>query len=70
MNTDTLINLARRHAVEDKTGGSARFCLAEAVEQHAAGNYSGARRWAMKSLAHSVGVLHADYQKAERGVAA
>ena len=52
--------LARRNINEDS---SARFCLAQAVKLNDEGALDSAKMWAVKSLAYSVGVFHADYKK-------
>ena len=63
MHTTNLLAVARKHvyATDDS---SARFCLANAVQQYDNGAYDAARMWALKSLRYSVGVFHADYKKA------
>ena len=65
MTTDKMIRLARQHR-DEGSSPSARACLADAVEQNDAGNDTAARMWALKSLAHSLDVFSADYQKAAR----
>ena len=65
MQTQVLIVLARKHC-DEGSAPSARACLADAVGQNDAGNDAGARMWAIKSLAHSLGVFHPEYKRAAR----
>ena len=66
METVKVIVLARKHVGNGAAmESSARLCLQDAVELHAAGNYDAAKARALKSLAYSVGVFHADYRRAE-----
>lgn len=60
MNTNEVIILARKNATND----SARLCLSDAVELQAAGKLDDAKRRALDSLKHSVGVFHADFKRA------
>jgi hypothetical protein len=55
-------NLGNGAAMES----SARLCLADAVSLKDKGDFEYARQRAIKCLAYSVGVFHADYQKAAR----
>ena len=56
------IRRARRHVADNpQTEASARLCLADAVSCYDGGDFDGAKRRAMKSLAYSVGVGHRDY---------
>jgi hypothetical protein len=65
MNSQTAINLARKHVGNGAAmESSARLCLSDAVELHDKGEFNYAKTRAVKSLAYSVGVFHADYQKA------
>lgn len=57
------IALARQHLERAHQPRSARFCLAEAVDQLERGNKEAASMWAAKSLAYSVGVFSPDYQR-------
>ena len=67
MNTRGAINLARKHVGNGATmESSARSCLADANRQYEAGDYVSAGVWALRSLAYSVGVLHADYKRVSR----
>lgn len=59
--TTSILTIAATHAAANS---SAEFCLRDAREQVAAGNDEAARRWALRSLSHSVGMFHADYQRA------
>lgn len=63
-NTAALLALARKHL----NGSSARACMADAVAAQDKGDLALAERWALRSLAHSVGILHADYARAFRQV--
>lgn len=62
MNTNEAIILARKNATND----SARLCLTDAVNLQAAGKLEDAKRRALDSLKHSVGVFHADYRRAAK----
>jgi hypothetical protein len=64
MTTEQVLILARKHLGQGTMESSARLCLADAVTQRDAGDLDAARRWAIKSLAYSVGIFHADYQRA------
>lgn len=63
MTTDKILALARKHLTEN-SNGSDRFCMYEAVEAMNRGDLTAAKMWAVKSLAHSVGVFHPDYKRA------
>lgn len=65
MNTDKVIILARKH-LGGTMESSARLCLSDAIELVNAGDLAGAKVRALKSLAYSVGILHADYIKAAK----
>ena len=58
------IILARKHigngALMDS---SARVCLNDALRAVEREDYKAAKMWALSSLAYSVGIFHADYQK-------
>jgi hypothetical protein len=58
------IILARKHigngALMDS---SARVCLNDALRAVEREDYRAAKMWAVNSLAYSVGIFHADYQK-------
>jgi hypothetical protein len=45
---------------------SARLCLTDAIELQAEGKLDDAKARALKSLAYSVGVFHADYKRAAK----
>jgi hypothetical protein len=64
MNTQNIIILARKHLGTGVMDSSARLCLADAITLADAGDYTYARARALKSLAYSVGMFHADYRKA------
>ena len=65
MNTDKVIVLARKQIRWDTDGNSsARLCLADAVHLQAEGRLDDAKRRALDSLKHSVGIFHADYRRA------
>lgn len=66
MNTQTIINLARKHvfANQAQDASSAYLCLADAIAQSNAGDLANAKARAIKSLAYSVGVFHPDYKRA------
>lgn len=65
MNTDKVIILARKHVGNGAAmESSARLCLADAVSLQAEGQLDYAKARAIKSLAYSVGVFHADYKRA------
>lgn len=65
MSTLTAIqNLSRKH-LGDNQNGSDRFCLSQSIQcWDELCLYESAIDWAIKSLAHSVGIFHPDYQKA------
>ena len=62
MSLHQLLALARKHLAND----SARLCLADAVALADKGDWEFAKRRALRSLLHSVGAFHADYQRAAR----
>jgi hypothetical protein len=70
MNTDDVIILARRHLVAmlennpDGMESSARLCLTDAVNLRDVGDLDNARKRAIRSLGYSIGILHADYVRA------
>lgn len=61
-----LIALAEKHAPEALMVSSANACIYDAKKCRSAGLYQSARMWALKSLAHSVGVTSPVYTYAER----
>ena len=61
VDTNKVLALARKHLGENS---SARACMASAVTAQNDGDLDLAARWALRSLAHSVGILHADYTSA------
>ena len=68
MTTDQVISLALRHA----DCPSSHACLDDAVLALTADYFTPserqlyAKQWAIRSLAHSVGIFHPDYQQATR----
>jgi hypothetical protein len=58
----SIISIASRHAAANS---SAAFCLTEARERIAEGREDLAREWALRSLAHSVGIFAAEYKEAQ-----
>lgn len=65
--TSEIIRLARKNVDNGAAmSSSARLCLAEAVSSFDDGHYDVAAARAVKSLAYSVGIFHADYKKAAR----
>jgi hypothetical protein len=58
--TTSILSVAAVHA---DANGSAALCLTEARERLAEGREDLARQWALRSLSHSVGMFHADYQR-------
>jgi hypothetical protein len=63
LDTDKVLNIARQHLGNNS---SARACMTDAIKAKDAGNLDMAARWALRSIAHSVGILHPDYSKAFR----
>ncbi len=63
MNIATVMEIAKRY-VGEKASGSTNLCYADAVRCNDAGMPYHAAIHAMRSLAHSVGILHADYSEA------
>jgi hypothetical protein len=63
MNTNDTIIAARRN-LGGSMESSARLCLADAISLFDAGNEEAAKARAIDSLRFSVGIFHADYQKA------
>lgn len=58
-----IIAIAKRHL---RGSISAVSCLSQASDHAAEGRDELAAKWALRSLAYSVGILHADYSKAFR----
>lgn len=58
------IALAQEHQNEGQMISSARLCVNDAVSLYCKGEYSYAFWRAIKSLAYSVGIFGADYQRA------
>lgn len=63
-----LINLAEAHVAEGAMASSARLALEDAKRLAERGEIGPAYSRALTSLSYSVGVFHADYQKANRGL--
>lgn len=62
MNTQEIIALARRHMTTGNfTDASAQICYIDALHLMERGLEDFARRRALKSLEHSIGILHPDY---------
>ena len=60
-----IIQLARNHVGNGAAmESSARLCLADAIKHSDNGQWHRANVHALKSLAYSVGIVHADYCKA------
>jgi hypothetical protein len=57
------IELAEKNALNN---GNAHFCLRDAKRLFGEGQYFYAAKWAWRSLAHSVGIFHKDYQQVEK----
>lgn len=66
MNSSEVLALARKHLGSGSMESSARLCLADAVSLMDKGDLKYAKLRALKSLAYSVGILHADYQRAAK----
>ncbi len=65
MNTEQAIILARKHVItEAQKESSALFCLSDAMDMMERGEFESAKKWAIRSLAYSVGVFHSDYKRA------
>lgn len=63
--TNRAIILARKHVAKNQANeSSARFCLAEALNAVERDDYIAAHKWAVKSLAYSVGIFHPDHTAA------
>ncbi len=59
--THKVLMLARKHLGQNS---SARVCMSDAIRAIDRGDIDRAERMALRSLAHSVGILHADYSAA------
>jgi hypothetical protein len=68
MTLDQVLALARKHLGGDMES-SARLCLRDAVSLRDKGDFTHAYARAIDSLAYSVGVFNADYQRAIKGKA-
>jgi len=60
---DNAIIIARRHLGTGVMDSSARLCLTDAINAVNIGQYGYALERAKKSIAYSVGIMHADYRK-------
>ena len=56
--SDKVYRIARKHLGENS---SARVCMASAMTAQSNGNLDNSMRWALRSIAHSFGILHPDY---------
>lgn len=63
MNVNETIILARKHV---GTNSSARLCLSDAIRCYENGLLVSAKKRALDSLRHSIGVFHKDYQRADK----
>jgi hypothetical protein len=66
MTINNILNIARKHLGKGEMKSSARLCLAEAISLLDNGEYDLAKEWALKSIAYSVGMFHADYVRASK----
>ena len=64
MSNDDVMILARKHCGSSPMLSSARVCLNDAVDLTNEGDYTAARKRAVDSLKHSIGVFHIDYRRA------
>ena len=65
MTSNEIIHLARQHvAANAASESSARLCLEDAERLYAAGEFPAARKRALDSLKHSVGIFHEDFSRA------
>lgn len=58
IDSDKVFRLARKHLGDNS---SARACMADAMRQQSEGNLDLAIKWALRSLAHSIGICSPDY---------
>lgn len=63
--SETAFILARKN-LGGAMESSARFCMEQAIQQKDADNLKSALNWCVKSLSYSVGIFHADYQRAAK----
>ena len=66
MSNDDVLILARKHCGNSPMMSSARVCLNDAVDLMNEGDYTAARKRAVDSLKHSIGVFHVDYRRASQ----
>lgn len=67
MALDQILALCRKHLGNGAAmESSARLCLADAISLKDEGNFDASKVRALKSLSYSVGIFHADYQRAAR----
>ena len=64
MTLTALCILAQKHRETGPMATSAQCCLEDAYYLIRRHDFAAARQRALKSLAYSVGILHADYQRA------
>lgn len=62
-----VFSIARKHLGTNQNG-SDRHCMLQAIQCLDCGMLDYANRWALKSLAHSIGILSSDYARAWRMV--
>ena len=69
MTLDEIIRLARVRATFDfgPTHTSSWLCFEHALLSRDRGDLESAKYWAVRSLKHSLGIFHRDYQQAIRG---
>jgi hypothetical protein len=68
MNTTQVVELAAKHLLTPcAMQSSAELCYSDAVRMLANGELIAARRWALKSLDYSIGILHPDHRLAVGG---
>lgn len=60
-----LIELASKHLGKGTMVSSAQLCYMDAMSLRSDGDYIHSMERALRSLSYSVGIFHADYQKAE-----
>lgn len=61
INSEKVLRLARKHLGNNS---SARACMKDSIAALNRGELDLAMRWALRSLAHSIGILHVDYKAA------
>lgn len=66
MTTNQVIILARKHLGKGTMESSARLCLSDAIRLQGEGRLTDAKDRALRSIRYSVGILHADYERAAK----